>query len=142
MKTSLTGTLRVKTETSLKTKVVKRILVIEDSLFIRENAAYMLETAGYEVFEAENGKIGLSIVKTILPDLVICDIMMPYLDGYGVLEGILADAETSKIPFIFLTAKTSKTEEELGLEMGAVAFITKPFNEFSLLKTVAIYLEK
>ena len=135
-------TFKVPLKPRLKQRLVKKILVIEDSLFIRENAVMMLKLAGYEVMEAENGRKGLLLAKMHLPDLIICDIMMPVLDGYGVLEGLLQDPVTARIPFIFLTAKISKTDQETGLESGAAAYITKPFNEDSLLETVAFYLKK
>lgn len=87
-----------------------KILIIEDNHDVRENTADILELEGYEVTSAENGKIGVERAKQLLPDVIVCDIMMPELDGYGVLEELNKNAQTSSIPFIFLTAKTEKID--------------------------------
>ena len=89
---------------------MKKILLIEDNSDIRENTSEILSLAGYDVSTAENGKIGVDMAQRIKPDLIICDIMMPELDGYGVLHILNKNPETSAIPFIFLTAKTEKTD--------------------------------
>ena len=81
---------------------MKKILLIEDNLEMRENTAEILELANYEVVTAENGKVGVEKAKAVLPDLIICDIMMPELDGYGVLYYLGKDPKTAAIPFIFL----------------------------------------
>ncbi|MBD3662033.1 MAG: response regulator, partial [Arenibacter algicola] len=84
---------------------MKRILLIEDNKDVRENTADILELANYEVATAENGKIGVELAEKFRPDVIICDIMMPELDGYGVLEILGKNSTTASIPFIFLTAK-------------------------------------
>ena len=86
------------------------ILVIDDSTEIRENTAEILELAGYKTFTAENGKIGVEIALRELPDLIVCDIMMPVLDGYGVLHLLDKNEKTKSIPFIFLSAKTERSD--------------------------------
>ena len=89
---------------------VKKILLIEDDRAVRENTAEILELAHYQVATADNGKKGIKLVAEFSPDLIVCDIMMPELDGYGVLHILSKDPATAVIPFIFLTAKTEKTE--------------------------------
>src|SRR4051794_10360197 len=96
----------------------KKILIIEDNTDIRENVVEILELAGFTVFEAENGKIGVELAMKNMPDVILCDIMMPELDGYGVLYLLNKNAETSAIPFIFLTAKAEKVDLRKGMEMG------------------------
>src|SRR5690606_41128830 len=96
-----------------------KILIIEDNLDIREGTAEILELAGYDVLTAPNGKNGVDIAQSNLPDLIICDIMMPELDGYGVLYLLSKKAETASIPFIFLTAKAERVDIRKGMEMGA-----------------------
>ncbi|NBG66322.1 response regulator [Acidiluteibacter ferrifornacis] len=114
----------------------KKILLIEDDEAIRENTAEILELANYEVATAENGKVGVRKSKEVKPDLIICDIMMPELDGYGVLYLLGKDPETSTIPFIFLTAKTEKSDRRKGMMMGADDYLTKPFEEMDLLNAI------
>jgi DNA-binding response OmpR family regulator len=121
---------------------MKKILVIEDNLEVRENISEILELTGYEVFSAENGKTGVDIAKSEKPDLIICDIMMPELDGYGVLYILSKDPETSTIPFIFLTAKADKSDFRKGMSMGADDYITKPFDETELLNSIETRLKK
>ena len=114
----------------------ERILLIEDDEIIRENTQEILELANYNVITAENGKIGVQKAKKEQPDLVICDIMMPELDGYGVLYLLGKDPETSTIPFIFLTAKTEKSDRRKGMSLGADDYLTKPFEEMDLLNAI------
>ncbi len=114
----------------------KKILLIEDDEIIRENTAEILELAHYEVTTAENGKIGVKMAGKTIPDLIICDIMMPELDGYGVLFLLGKDPVTSTIPFIFLTAKTERKDMRKGMAMGADDYLTKPFEEMDLLHAV------
>src|SRR5579859_1770313 len=121
---------------------MKKILLIEDNLDIRENTSEILSLANYEVFTAENGKDGVKIVKEKTPDLIICDIMMPELDGYGVLHILNKDPETAQIPFIFLTAKTEKSDIRKGMDLGADDYLTKPFDETQLLNAVEARLRK
>src|SRR5664279_5209870 len=120
----------------------KAILVIDDNADIRENTAEILELAGYKTFTAENGKKGVEIALREKPELVVCDIMMPELDGYGVLHLIRKNPETIHIPFIFLTAKTERSDFRKGMEMGADDYITKPFEDIELLNAVEIRLKK
>jgi len=121
---------------------MKTIVLIEDNLEVRENTAEILELANYKVVTAENGKKGVDLAKQILPDLIICDIMMPELDGYGVLHVLSKFPETAKIPFIFLSAKTEKTDIRKGMNLGADDYLTKPFDDVELLDTVEIRLKK
>ncbi|GAA4406732.1 response regulator [Nibrella viscosa] len=112
------------------------ILLIEDNPDIRENTAEILELANYTVITAENGKIGVEKALETRPDLVICDIMMPVLDGYGVLHIFNRNPDLSGIPFIFLTAKTERADQRKGMEMGADDYLTKPFSEIELLNAI------
>ncbi len=121
---------------------MKKILLIEDNLEMRENITEMLELANYEVQVAENGKIGVKLAQKTMPDLIICDIMMPELDGYGVLYILAKDPRTSAIPFIFLTAKAEKSDYRKGMNLGADDYLTKPFEEMELLEAVDIRLKK
>lgn len=120
----------------------KTILVIEDNLEMRENIAEILELANYQVLTAENGKVGVTKAKKELPDLIICDVMMPELDGYGVLHMLGKNPETLGIPFIFLTAKSESVDIRKGMGMGADDYITKPFEEMDLLDAVEMRLKK
>lgn len=121
---------------------MKKILLIEDDQIMRENTAEILELARYEVKTASNGKIGCTLAKDLKPDLIICDIMMPELDGYGVLHVLSKDPKTATIPFIFLTAKAEKSELRRGMELGADDYLTKPFEETELLNAVESRLKK
>lgn len=121
---------------------MKRILLIEDNEAMRENTAEMLELANYEVSTAENGKVGVEKAKREHPDLIICDIMMPELDGYGVLYYLSKDSSTAAIPFIFLSAKAEQSEVRKGMNMGADDYLTKPFEEMDLLSAVEGRLRK
>ncbi len=121
---------------------MRRLLVIDDHDDIRENIAEILTLAGYEVFTAENGKRGVETALKENPELVICDIMMPELDGYGVLHLLRKNEATVNTPFIFLTAKTERTDFRKGMEMGADDYITKPFDDIELLNAIEIRLKK
>ncbi|MBS1681006.1 MAG: response regulator [Bacteroidetes bacterium] len=121
---------------------MKKILLIEDNLEVRENTGEILELAGYAVVTAPNGKIGVELAQSEKPDLIICDIMMPELDGYGVLHILSKRNETSAIPFIFLTAKTEKSDLRKGMELGADDYLTKPFDETELLNAIQTRLRK
>ena len=120
----------------------KAILVIDDNKDIRENTAEILELAGYQTFTAENGKRGVEMAIREKPAVIICDIMMPELDGYGVLHLLRKNAGTQDIPFIFLTAKTERSDFRKGMEMGADDYITKPFEDIELLNAVEVRLKK
>lgn len=121
---------------------MKKILIIEDNQDIRENIAEILELADYKAITAENGKQGVEKATTQHPDLIICDIMMPELDGYGVLHILGKKEETSTIPFIFLTAKAERSDQRKGMSLGADDYITKPFDDTELLDAVEIRLKK
>ncbi len=118
----------------------KKLLIIEDNLEIRENTAEILELAGYEVQVAENGKIGTQTALQFKPDLIVCDIMMPELDGYGVLNILSRNPDTSTIPFIFLTAKSEPADIRKGMNLGADDYIVKPFDETDLLEAIEVRL--
>lgn len=121
---------------------MKKILIIEDDTIMRENTAEILELAQYDVTTAANGKIGSTLAKEIKPDLIICDIMMPVLDGYGVLHILSKDPKTAAIPFIFLTAKAEKSEMRKGMDLGADDYLTKPFEDTELLNAIESRLKK
>lgn len=121
---------------------MKTILLIEDNNEVRENTAEILELANYKVLQAENGKVGVEFAQQHKPDLIICDIMMPVLDGYGVIHLLGKTPETAHIPFIFLTAKSERGDFRKGMEMGADDYITKPFDDIELLKAVESRLKK
>ncbi|GAB3313045.1 response regulator [Hymenobacter humi] len=116
---------------------MKTILLIEDNDFIRENTAEILEMTGYAVLTAENGKVGVEKALETRPDLVVCDIMMPVLDGYGVLHIFNQNPQLSGVPFIFLTAKTERNDLRRGMELGADDYLTKPFDSSELLSAIA-----
>jgi len=120
----------------------RTILVIDDNTDIRENTAEILELAGYKTFTAENGKQGVEVAVREKPSVIVCDIMMPELDGYGVLHMLRKNPDTQNIPFIFLTAKTERSDFRKGMEMGADDYITKPFEDIELLNAVEIRLKK
>jgi CRP-like cAMP-binding protein len=120
----------------------KKIIVIEDNIEVRENISDILKLAHYEVITASNGKEGVGLIEQHLPDLILCDIMMPELDGYGVLHLISKDPHTADIPFIFLTAKSEISDFRTGMGMGADDYITKPFDGLELLKTIEMRIRK
>jgi two-component system, sensor histidine kinase and response regulator len=119
-----------------------KILVIEDEEAIRENILDLLEAENFKSMGAANGKIGIKMAMEQIPDLILCDMMMPEIDGHGVLKALRSEPITATIPFIFLTAKAEKTDIRLGMELGADDYITKPCTPQELLKAVAIRLEK
>tara|TARA_R110002124_G_scaffold40042_4_gene125826 strand:- start:50 stop:1114 length:1065 start_codon:yes stop_codon:yes gene_type:complete len=120
----------------------KKILLIEDNPEMRENTAEILELANYKVITACNGKEGVHVAQHEMPDLIICDIMMPELDGYGVLHMLGKDEETTGIPFVFLTAKAERDDFRKGMIMGADDYLTKPYDDVELLNAVEIRLLK
>ena len=121
---------------------MKNILIIEDNNDIRESTAEILELAGYTVHQAINGKYGVDLAIQHKPDLILCDIMMPELDGYGVLYLLGKNPDTASIPFIFLTAKAERLDFRKGMEMGADDYLTKPFDDIELLNAIESRLEK
>ncbi len=121
---------------------MKKILIIEDNTDIRENISEILELAGYSCVTAPDGKHGIELAQSVKPDLIICDIMMPELDGYGVLHILNKKDDTAKIPFIFLTAKTERADMRKGMVMGADDYITKPFDDTELLDAIETRFKK
>ncbi len=121
---------------------MKTILLIEDDRALRENTEELLELSGYSVLTASNGKIGIETAKENMPDIIICDIMMPEADGYEVLENLSTNEKTKQIPFIFLSAKTEHKEIRKGMDLGADDYLTKPFEEEDLLSAVESRLAK
>src|SRR5690606_3508312 len=118
------------------------ILIIEDNDDIRESTREILELSGYEVYEASEGKTGVELATTYLPDLILCDIMMPELDGFGVLFRLSKNQQTATIPFIFLTAKAERADMRKAMELGADDYLTKPFDDVELLTAIEMRLKK
>jgi len=121
---------------------MKKILVIEDQKDILENTAEILELSNYKVFSAANGRIGIEQAIAVHPDLILCDIMMPELDGYGVLHMVQKNPDLQHTPFIFLTAKTDLSDMRKGMSLGADDYITKPFDATELLNAIEGRLKK
>jgi CheY-like chemotaxis protein len=121
---------------------MKKVLIIEDNLELRENTAEILELSGYEVVSAENGKVGVQRAFAENPDIIICDIMMPILDGYSTRQMLMDNDSTKDIPFIFLTAKADKSDFRKGMNLGADDYLTKPFDEIDLLNSIKLRLQK
>ena len=119
-----------------------KILVIEDEESIRENILDLLEAENFEGIGAINGKVGIKLAIEQIPDLILCDMMMPEVDGHGVIKALRSEPLTATIPFIFLTAKADKVDVRTGMELGADDYITKPCTPQELLKAIAIRLEK
>ena len=119
--------------------MTKKVLLIEDDAVLRENTAELLD---YEVITASNGKLGVDKAKQQQPDIIVCDIMMPELDGYGVLELLCEEEHTKFIPFIFLSAKTERKDVRRGMDLGADDYITKPFSEDELVSAIESRLAK
>ena len=113
-----------------------RILVVEDDPVIRANVLELLVEEGFEVVAAQDGADGLALAKARVPDLVVCDIMLPKLDGYGVLQAVRADPALASLPFIFLTAKADRSDVRLGMSLGADDYLSKPFTASDLLDAV------
>ncbi|MFM9908066.1 MAG: PleD family two-component system response regulator, partial [Chitinophagaceae bacterium] len=120
----------------------RTILIIDDHAGIRENTAELLSLGGYRTLTAENGKKGVEVALSEKPDLIVCDIMMPELDGYGVLHLLRKNPETENIPLIFLSAKAERTDLRKGMEMGADDYVTKPFEEIELMSAIESRLKK
>ncbi|RCJ24995.1 diguanylate cyclase [Nostoc sp. ATCC 43529] len=119
-----------------------KILIIEDEESVRENILDLLEAEDFETIAAANGRIGLDLAISEVPDLILCDMMMPEIDGYGVLTALRQDPTTATIPFIFLTAKSAKSDFRRGMDLGADDYITKPFTRSELLSAIMNRLEK
>jgi DNA-binding NarL/FixJ family response regulator len=115
---------------------MKKILVIEDEPEMRRNLLTILRLEKFEPVGAENGKAGIALAKSTKPDLILCDVMMPEIDGFGVLKALRADAATASIPFIFLTAKGEKIDIRSGMNLGADDYLTKPVDKADLLSAI------
>jgi DNA-binding response OmpR family regulator len=113
-----------------------RILIVEDDNSIRENTAELLELEGYSASTASNGKKGLEKIRLHPPDLILCDLRMPEMDGFTLLKTLGEQSDLSRIPFIFFSAKSEKLEIKEGMEAGADGYLTKPFELEDLLATV------
>lgn len=120
----------------------RRLLVIEDQAPMRRNIALLLEMEGYEVATAADGRAGLAQVREFRPELVLCDVMMPEMDGHAVIQALRADPETALLPFIFLTAKSDKSDLRVGMNFGADDYLTKPVIREDLLAAVESRLER
>ena len=116
------------------------ILVIEDEDFLRNNIKKMLELKGHQCQTAENGLQGVEILKNFTPDLIVCDVMMPFMDGFEVLENVKANPQTQNIPFVFLTARADAIDKIKGAEMGASQYLTKPFSMIDLINAIQTVL--
>ena len=112
-------------------------MVIEDEAPILDNISDTLQAEKYDVYTAENGEIGLNLAKKHVPDLIICDVMMPVMDGHEVLRQLRCDPKTSTIPFIFLTAKAERNDVRKGMDLGADDYVSKPFTQRELLSRLA-----
>src|SRR4029434_3017124 len=121
---------------------MKKILVIEDEPEMRRNVLTILKFEKYEPIGADNGRTGLEMARTQRPDLILCDVMMPQLDGYGVLQALRENSATATIPFIFLTAKGDKIDERNGMNLGADDYLTKPVSRTDLLNAITARLRR
>jgi DNA-binding NarL/FixJ family response regulator len=121
---------------------LQRILIIEDHHQMRENLALMLEMEDFAVFHAEDGHRGLELARCQVPDLILCDVMMPGLDGHGVLRALRADPATATIPLIFLTAKGEKIDQRAGMNLGADDYLVKPVAKEELLAAIRARLKR
>ncbi|MEA5578391.1 response regulator [Anabaena sp. UHCC 0451] len=121
---------------------MKNILIIEDEAQIRNNIQEILELSDFETLVAENGLQGLELAKEKHPDLILCDLMMPELDGYSVLSQLRHDSSTATIPLIFLTAKSERSDLRRGMELGADDYLTKPFQPYELLQAITTRLHQ
>jgi DNA-binding response OmpR family regulator len=108
-------------------KSSKTVLIIEDEKQVRESIVDILKLKGYKTLEAADGTTGFELAQTLIPDVVLCDIMMPFMNGFETISKFKSNSLTKYIKFIFLTAKTEDENRQLGIELGASAYITKPF---------------
>jgi DNA-binding NarL/FixJ family response regulator len=121
---------------------MSRILVIEDNAQMRQNLVLMLEMEGFEVIQAENGQSGLESARTHSPDLILCDVMLPLLDGHGVLKALRTDSHTATIPLIFLTARGERIDQRIGMNLGADDYLVKPVAKADVLAAIASRLQR
>lgn len=120
----------------------KKILLVEDEPDFRLSMRMRLEANGFEVIEADNGKAGLDMARTSVPDLIVLDVMLPKMDGYQVARLLKFDAKYKNIPIVMLTARTQKDDKQTGISVGADAYITKPFKAEELLEMMTKLLSK
>ena len=121
---------------------MKKILVIEDEPEMRRNITALLRYQGYEPIAAQSGRQGIDITRREMPDLILCDVMMPELDGYGVLQALQIDPQLARIPFIFLTAKGEKEDLRSGMNLGADDYLTKPVANSDLIRAIETRLRR
>src|SRR3954471_8638276 len=121
---------------------MKRILVIEDEPEMRRNITILLRHCDYEPLAAENGRAGVETARREKPDLILCDVMMPEMDGYGVIQALQTDALLARIPFIFLTAKGEKEDLRSGMNLGADDYLTKPVANADLVRAIETRLRR
>src|SRR6266508_17266 len=121
---------------------MKKILVIEDEPEMRRNITTLLRYYDYEPIAAENGRVAVEMARREKPDLILCDVMMPELDGYGVLHALQSDASLARIPFIFLTAKGEKDDLRSGMNLGADDYLTKPVANNDLVEAIEARLRR
>lgn len=119
-----------------------KILIIEDELPVKENLTELLEAEDFEVFSTDNGILGILWAQENLPDLIICDVMMPQINGHEVLDELRQWPITASIPFIFLTAMADKNDIRKGMELGADDYLTKPFTREEVLGAIAARLQR
>jgi DNA-binding NarL/FixJ family response regulator len=121
---------------------MKKILIIEDEPEMRRNLTTILRMEGFQPLAAENGRKGVALATGQHPDLILCDVMMPELDGYGVLQALHNDPTTMNIPFLFLTAKGEKNDVRSGMNLGADDYLTKPVDKAELLRAIRTRLAR
>ena len=121
---------------------MSKILIIEDDIYLQHTTSEFLEEEGYEVVSASNGVEGIQVAVEELPDIILCDIAMPKLNGYEVFKFLNENSSTASIPFVFLTAKTEKEDVRAGMQLGADDYITKPFDFDELLTAIKVRIEK
>ena len=126
----------------MRVDAMKRILVIEDEPEMRRNITALLRYHEYEPIEAENGRAGVALARREKPDLVLCDVMMPELDGHGVLQALQQDDDLALIPFIFLTARGEKEDLRSGMNLGADDYLTKPVANTDLVRAIEARLRR
>jgi DNA-binding NarL/FixJ family response regulator len=121
---------------------MKKILIIEDEPQTRSSLKTILEMEGYKTFAAANGQLGVELARKEIPDLILCDVSMPEMDGYRVLEAMRGDAVTTAIPFIFLTAKSDRKEQRAGMDLGADDYLIKPAGAMEVLTAIKFRLQR
>jgi DNA-binding response OmpR family regulator len=121
---------------------MKKILVIEDEPEMRRNITTLLRYYDYEPVAAANGSEGVEVARREQPDLILCDVTMPELDGYGVLQALQSDASLARTPFIFLTAKGEKNDLRNGMDLGADDYLTKPVANAELVRAIEARLRR